>query len=385
MAASTRLKNEYKGITCYWRIENFTWTPGNKISIYCSPFRIESLRSQWQIEIRDEEECLKTYLHKITNDSSTKLDVTLSLYTRSGWIVIFDKMEMEFKSGLRGRGFEFLSFEEIEIQRKLYIYQGALTLVFRIFNNQMANETSLCLLFSQMSGKYCQHGPPQIFSTLKSNCLLPFPPSFEFQINSLTNQTQKPKEVKTQLTQTDEIVDFKDKDELLQMFTEKQFNFVTLCTPNKKFFLHKAVLCAKSPVFKAMFDKNMIENEYNSVDIDDIDTETMTSFIKFLHFEPIGDLSQESAVLLYYAADKYQIDSLKKKCVSILAEGLSVENVCDIFVLADSHQDKELMSYAQEYFCKNSKFIFLSQHWKDLIMSHPELIAEILYKSAQNM
>nr|XP_015906174.1 speckle-type POZ protein [Parasteatoda tepidariorum] len=222
--------------------------------------------------------------------------------------------------------------------------------------------------FAHSDGNDLQHRPIQTFSHLKPNDLLHFPPSYEF---------KETKQFLTQKTQTFTSAGFHDSEELINFFKQKEFSFVTLRTPNKEFVVHKAVLCSKSPVFNAMFERNMIENDTNSVHIDDIESETVSLLIKFLHFEPLGTLHWEDVTKLYYAADKYQIEGLKKFCRSFLETVLSLENVLDLFILADKHQDKNIMSCAEKYFRLNFEKILISAEWQRFLRSNYQLATRI--------
>ncbi|XP_042903450.1 speckle-type POZ protein isoform X2 [Parasteatoda tepidariorum] len=371
-----------RGFTCFWRIENFNFTPGNNFTMNSPEFKIKTLKSKWFITIADKGEFLAAFLFKVNNPMRWTVHFSLSLLKGTDWIPVLTNKAYKFKAGGDGYGaFQVLSLQTLKEDKWIYLPNGSLTISFRIWTYKSMLESTQCLMISRLENEtdLC-HRPIEYFSNLNPNHFAYFPPSYEFQSNKqlLGDEYHTTKEVKTQVTQTDANLDFKDADELLRFFKEKDFSFVTLRTPNRDFLVHKAVLCAKSPVFNAMFERKMKEGDSNMVDIDDIDSQTMATLVQFLHFQPLGDLKWESAVTLYYAADKYQIDLLKKECVLLLKKELSVENICDALLLADLHQDKNLMSCAQEYFCRNSKLIFISKQWKDFLC-HTELVAEVLH------
>ncbi|XP_015906185.2 protein maternal effect lethal 26 [Parasteatoda tepidariorum] len=373
--------DETCGFTIYWRIENFDSEPTFDL-IKSQIFKIQSMNSNWQIELETEGDSLAAYLHKVTNAAQFVVNYSLSLLTSSGWVTLLANERERFRVGGDGCGEDVVNLEILKKNEWYYLPNGSLTINFRLWNERIKNESSQRVMISRLiDGDYLRHRPIQTFSTLTPSDLLSFPISYEFQSNS---EYRNAKEMKSQQTQTDAAFSFKDLDELRQLFKEKEFSFVTLRTSTKEFSVHKAVLCAKSPVFTAMFEKNMKENECNVVDIDDIDNQTMALFVKFLQFEPLDDLNWSSAASLYYAADKYEINSLKEQCSSLLKNELSKENVCDLLVLADLHQDDDLMNYAQEYFCQHSKSILPSTQWKD-ILGHTELVAKILCKLAETM
>uniref|UniRef100_A0A8R1HQ34 Speckle-type POZ protein n=1 Tax=Caenorhabditis japonica TaxID=281687 RepID=A0A8R1HQ34_CAEJA len=72
-------------------------------------------------------------------------------------------------------------------------------------------------------------------------------------------------------------------EDMATMFEKSQFSdFSILCKSDngsepQTFYVHKAVLAARSPVFAAMFDHHMRESDTNSTTVDDIEPEVMSS------------------------------------------------------------------------------------------------------------
>ncbi|GIX92626.1 speckle-type POZ protein [Caerostris extrusa] len=65
------------------------------------------------------------------------------------------------------------------------------------------------------------------------------------------------------------------KDAMEQLLREKILCDVTLQVGSEEFPAHKAILAARSPVFKAMFTRDMQETARNAVDISDLDADTV--------------------------------------------------------------------------------------------------------------
>ncbi|GFT19007.1 speckle-type POZ protein [Trichonephila clavipes] len=168
-------------------------------------------------------------------------------------------------------------------------------------------------------------------------------------------------------------------DALRSMYLEELLCDVELCTPTKTFSAHKNILSARSPVFKAMFTNEMKEKIKESVNITDVDAGTMHRILLYVYTDILEDLCLETASPLYEAADKYQILSLRNKCSAFLMASLSVNNVCNVLILADMHQDNELKYSVQDYILRNDKVIFCSSEWKHLMDTHVKLAAETMY------
>ncbi|GFU04254.1 TD and POZ domain-containing protein 3 [Nephila pilipes] len=155
---------------------------------------------------------------------------------------------------------------------------------------------------------------------------------------------------------------------------------IKLCTKTKSFPVHAAILSARSPVFKAMFSNEMKEKIERSVEILDLDDDTVRRMILYMYTDALEDLEWESTFLLYQAADKYQIMSLKGKCLALLENLLSLTNACEALVLADRHQDEDFKKIVQNYIVDRDEYVFFSEEWKILMKNNSELAAETMHQ-----
>lgn len=104
----------------------------------------------------------------------------------------------------------------------------------------------------------------------------------------------------------------------------------------------KLILSARSPVFLKMLTTDMEEASTNSVDIPDVDSQTMKELLRFIYCYKVQELNEVVSDLLI-AADKYQIAELKTICVDHITENLSQDNVVDVLVMTDPMSDVDKM------------------------------------------
>ncbi|GIY22216.1 hypothetical protein CEXT_230871 [Caerostris extrusa] len=57
-----------------------------------------------------------------------------------------------------------------------------------------------------------------------------------------------------------------------------------------------------------------------------------------------------------------------------------VEKKCEIFVMADRHQEGDLKDAVENYIISHDKDIFGSAEWKCLMDTNPKLAAETMFK-----
>ncbi|GFS59812.1 TD and POZ domain-containing protein 1 [Trichonephila clavipes] len=170
------------------------------------------------------------------------------------------------------------------------------------------------------------------------------------------------------------------KEDFKTLYTDGTISDIKLCTGTQFFPSHTAVLCARSPVFKAMFSDDMKEKIKGSVDIVDLNDDTIRRMLLYMYTDSVEDLQWESALRLYEAADKYQILSLREKCSALLEDHLTPTNACDALMLADRHQDNNFKEIVQNYILDCSECVFCSEEWKTLLENNLKLAAETMHK-----
>ena len=132
---------------------------------------------------------------------------------------------------------------------------------------------------------------------------------------------------------------------------------------------------ADSPVLAAMFQHDCKESRNLVVEMEDISPEVFEEVLQYLYTGSIKEMDKLAMDLLV-AADKYQIESLKKECASALSKKLTVDSAVRIFVLAHLHNCLELGQSSLTFIAKNAKAIVALPDWLDLVMNYPKLSVE---------
>ncbi|GFR02800.1 speckle-type POZ protein [Trichonephila clavata] len=143
---------------------------------------------------------------------------------------------------------------------------------------------------------------------------------------------------------------------------------------------HKNILSARSPVFSAMFKNEMREKQENVVEISDLDFSTLRTMLFYIYTGNTDDLTKSNVQDILYAADKYQLAGLKDICYEHSKSTASDENVLNILVLGDMH-DQDLKDFAMNFICnKVARFSLLenTEEWKRLQMEKSSLAFEVL-------
>ncbi|GFT47280.1 speckle-type POZ protein [Trichonephila clavipes] len=179
-----------------------------------------------------------------------------------------------------------------------------------------------------------------------------------------------------EVRQCDKILDLKK--DLESLYAEGILSDVKLCTFSQTFYTHKAILSARSPVFREMFQTDMKEKIQECVGVPDLEDDTVHQMLLYVYTNALEDLQWESAMKLYAAADKYEIVSLKNKCSSFLIQNLCPNNVCDVLVLADMHGDSDLKTAAQNYTRRHEEDVYPSEEWNVFAKNNSTLAVETM-------
>ena len=166
-----------------------------------------------------------------------------------------------------------------------------------------------------------------------------------------------------------------------KVFSDKQFSDIKIQCEGQTFDCHVAILAARSPVFRRMFQADMKEKETKTVTIEDFKAEVVSEMLNFIY---TGNISNHDTTIsgiakeLLAAADKYQLDLLKKICEESLCSTLEVTNCLEYLVLGDMYQTFKLRKRAMEIAVENIDSIIYTDVFKNLYYQKPELACEVM-------
>uniref|UniRef100_G1Q1J5 Speckle type BTB/POZ protein n=1 Tax=Myotis lucifugus TaxID=59463 RepID=G1Q1J5_MYOLU len=150
-------------------------------------------------------------------------------------------------------------------------------------------------------------------------------------------------------------------DELGGLWENSWFTDCCVCVAGQEFQARKAILAARSPVFRAMFAHAMAESKKNRVEIIDVEPGVFKETMCFIYMGKALNLDKMADGLLA-AADKYALERLKEA----LSRHLSEENAAEKLTLADLHSADQLKIGCLE-----------TSGWQAMVAFHPYLVAEM--------
>ncbi|XP_054720622.1 speckle-type POZ protein B-like [Uloborus diversus] len=168
------------------------------------------------------------------------------------------------------------------------------------------------------------------------------------------------------------------------LYNNQKFTDVTLKLDNYEFPVHKVILRSRSKVFEAMFEHDMQENRQHTVDLVDMEPDTVKDMLRYIYCGKVRQLSPKAALNLYIAADRYDLQELVLHCRKIILSTLSVDNLCEVSAVADLHNDQLLTGAVKFVLCKDMKEVLKTDKWIMFSKENPILSLNLIRSAVLN-
>jgi speckle-type POZ protein len=160
---------------------------------------------------------------------------------------------------------------------------------------------------------------------------------------------------------------------------------VSFIVDGEKFPAHRAVLAARSPVFRAELFGSMAEAAMPYITLHDIAPATFKAMLRFIYTDELPpeaepeDSSIEMFQNLLAAADRYALDRLKFICAQNLWDKVSVHTVASILACAETYNCHELKNKCFDFFVleENFKEAIFTDGYGLLVLNFPSVTAEL--------
>ncbi|XP_038959856.1 TD and POZ domain-containing protein 1-like [Rattus norvegicus] len=164
--------------------------------------------------------------------------------------------------------------------------------------------------------------------------------------------------------------------DLEELWENSTFTDCCLLVAGHEFRVHKAILAACSPVFRAMFEHEMQESLKNHIEVD-LDPQVFKEMMGFIYMGKASNIHSHSmAIGVLAAADKYGLEDLKVMCVDALCRNFSVENAAHTLILADLHSTEQLKTQFLDFIILHASDFCETSGWKSIMESQPHLVAQ---------
>ncbi|EFN86698.1 hypothetical protein EAI_12254 [Harpegnathos saltator] len=147
---------------------------------------------------------------------------------------------------------------------------------------------------------------------------------------------------------------------------------------NKKYFVNKEILCAKSQYFKLI-----LRNDNTSITLDEKSTSGMLTFIAFIESGDTSDIKTANIYMLFELiemAQKYDIEGLQDICEEYLQKylllktpALDTKKACDILIHALNYGSTDLLTFVTDLIRLNIDEYAESSYFRSIKRKYPRV------------
>lgn len=155
------------------------------------------------------------------------------------------------------------------------------------------------------------------------------------------------------------------------------FDVTFFCTHFKisRFPVHRNVMVASSPYFKAMLGPNNKKAKQNEIVLPALSGPTLKEIVNFC-YSGLVCLTKKNVHVIMAAASRIEFVQLKEKCADFLRMQLNVENSAEILLVADQYNLAGLRNKAMRFICEN----FDKVPTTDMVKLDAKMFGKILKK-----
>jgi len=159
------------------------------------------------------------------------------------------------------------------------------------------------------------------------------------------------------------------------MLNNEEFSDVQFRVEGQIIYAHKNVLAARCEHFKAMFSSGMRESVEREILIPDTSFAIFLSLLEFLYTDNVDSLNAEEAILLFSAADLYNLERLKDMAAVVVRRAINDDNAAKLLQVSHDSHASDIKDICLQFVI--SKFDTISKSEGIQNMSH-ELLIECL-------
>lgn len=162
------------------------------------------------------------------------------------------------------------------------------------------------------------------------------------------------------------------------LLESKKLTNVKFVIENQEISAHSEIISMQSPVFKSMFECDMLEKNNERVEITDTEPKIFKLLIDFIYHGKVESSDFEDSMRLLITSDKYFMTDLVRVCEKLLAQKLIDKNVVDLFVTACFLNSAEILKkHCMEFIYDHMHDVIVTESYRSMVKDHPELLSEL--------
>eukprot|EP00210_Caulerpa_lentillifera_P001309 g1260.t1 len=172
-------------------------------------------------------------------------------------------------------------------------------------------------------------------------------------------------------------------EDLLDLFVTGRGSDVQLVAEDEAFDVHKIILGTRSPVFQALLNKSFKEGNESVIHLKEIKAPVLRALLHFTYSDTLPDdldnnMDCSFAQHLLEAADRFEMNRLRKICEQCLCSAVDIENVATTLTLAEQNHASDLKKVCLDFVGRNLQQVLITEGYQHMLISCPGLQADIL-------
>jgi RCC1 and BTB domain-containing protein len=160
---------------------------------------------------------------------------------------------------------------------------------------------------------------------------------------------------------------------MLKIFNNPKYSDLIFKIENKLIYVQKCIIEINSKYFESKFTettramRESIENKRrdNIIEITEYSYDVYYSFLKYLYTDFI-DIKSVKAMELLNLANNYREEELKLKCVDIIKNDITLENVCSLYCSSIKYNLTEFEDYCFDFVVNKMNEICLTDGFREM-------------------
>ena len=166
--------------------------------------------------------------------------------------------------------------------------------------------------------------------------------------------------------------------ELRSLVNNELFSDVCFIVEGRRVNAHRLFL-SRSSYFLAMLTSVMMESRSKEIMLTNVSYSTFLTVLKYLYTD-IAEVTLDSAMELFIAADHFCIERLKKICEQMILTSINLTNAPSVLQAADMHGALALREASLRYILANFDSVSKTGGFESMARANIELVLEILFK-----
>ena len=156
---------------------------------------------------------------------------------------------------------------------------------------------------------------------------------------------------------------------------------ITFIVEGRRVYAHK-LLCLRCPYFYNMLTGEYMESRASELTIEDVRYEIFILFLEFLYSDAV-EVTLDVAMELFQTADRFGVDRLKTICEMMMLSAISVESAAQILLAADLYNAELLRERCLRFILAHFDSVSLTPGFEEMSRANLDLNLEIIRRRFQ--